>query len=89
MVFPGLATPGPLAGDGRDFILDGPMTPAKKLELHLCREFVRDYIQQALKRTRRAVINPNAIFIAARMSGLKMSTKTLEAVLLEMQQTRL
>jgi hypothetical protein len=61
------------------------MTPAKKLELHLCREFVRDYIQQALKRTRRAVINPNALFIAARMSGLKMSTKTLEAVLQEMQ----
>jgi hypothetical protein len=61
------------------------MTPAKKLELHLCREFVRDHIQQALKRTRRAVINPNALFIAARMSGLKMSTKTLEAVLQEMQ----
>lgn len=61
------------------------MTPADRLELHMCREFVRDYVQQAMKRTRRAVINPNQLFIALRFSGLKVSTRTLEAVLLEMQ----
>lgn len=60
-------------------------TPAEKLEHHLCREFVSDYIQRALRRSSSAVINPNALFIAARMSGLKITTKTLEAVLQEMQ----
>jgi hypothetical protein len=69
--------------------LDSPMTPAEKLELHLCREFVSNYIQQTLKRTRRAVINPPALFIAARMSGLKITTRTLEKVLHEMQKPRL
>ena len=60
-------------------------TPAEKLEHHLCREFVRDYIQRALRGSSRAVISPNAVFIAARMSGLKITTRTLEAVLQEMQ----
>ena len=59
--------------------------PAQRLEHHLAREFVRNYVQQTLKRTRRAVISPNALFLAARFSGLKVSTRTLEAVLLEMQ----
>lgn len=52
----------------------------------MAREFVRNYIQMALKRSSRAVVNPNAIFMAARFAGLKVSTKTLEAVLQEMQQ---
>jgi len=60
-------------------------TPAEKLELHLCREFVANYIQQTLKRTRQAVINPNALFLAARFSGLKISTATLARVIEEMQ----
>lgn len=60
-------------------------TPAEKLELHLCREFVANYIQQTLKRTRQAVINPNAIFLAARFSGLKISMSTLARVIEEIQ----
>ena len=60
-------------------------TPAEKLELHLCREFVANYIQQTLKRTRQAVINPNALFLAARFSGLKISMSTLARVIEEMQ----
>ena len=56
-------------------------TPADKLENNLAREFVSDYIQQAMKRTWRAVINPNQIFFAARLSGLKVSTMTLTRML--------
>ena len=65
------------------------MTPADKLEQHLAREFVSDYVQRALRRSKQAVINPHAVFMAARLSGLKITTRTLEAVLLEMQQNRL
>ena len=64
-------------------------TPAEKLELHLCREFVTDYIEKALTRSSRVVIDPNRIFMAARLAGLKISTRTLGLVLEEMQQTRL
>ena len=62
-----------------------PDDPAQRLELHLAREFVRNYVQMALKRSRRAVVNPNAIFLAARFSGLKVSTQTLGKVLEEFQ----
>lgn len=60
-------------------------SPADRLEHHLAREFVTRYINQALTRSSRVVIDPNKLFMAARLSGLKISTRTLEAVLLEMQ----
>lgn len=62
------------------------MTPAEKLEHYLCREFVTGYINQALSRSSRVVIDPNKMFMAARMSGLKISTRTLATVLEEMHQ---
>ena len=51
---------------------------AERLEHHLTREFVQSYI-----RGKRA-ISPNALFMAARFSGLKISTRTLEKVLGEL-----
>lgn len=63
-----------------------PDDPAQRLDLHLAREFVSGYIRQALTRSRRAVVNPNAVFMAARFAGLKVSTQTLGKVLQEMQQ---
>ena len=51
---------------------------AERLEHHLCREFVVAYMQG------KRAISPNAIFMAARFSGLKISTRTLEKVLAEM-----
>ena len=69
-----------------NLFLDSPMqSPADRLEHHLAREFVRDYIRQALTRSGRAMIDPNRIFMAARLSGLRVSTKTLSRVLEEMQ----
>ena len=73
-----------------NLFLDSPMqSPADRLEHHLAREFVRDYIRQALTRSSRVVIDPNKLFMAARLAGLKISTRTLGRVLGEMQQTRL
>lgn len=63
------------------------MTPAQRLELHLCREFVAAYIKQALKRSRCAQIDPNKVFMAARLNGLSFSLKTLEVVLRELQKS--
>jgi hypothetical protein len=54
------------------------VSAAERLEAHLCREFVQNYLRG--KRT----INPNALFMAARFSGLKISTRTLERVLTEL-----
>ena len=64
-------------------------SPADRLELHLVREFIADYIARAMGNARAVVIDPNRIYLAARLSGLKVSTRTLEAVLLEMQKPRL
>ena len=62
-----------------------PDDPAQRLELHLAREFVSGYIRQALTRSRRVMIDPNRIYMAARLSGLRVSTQTLGKVLAEMQ----
>ena len=64
-------------------------SPADRLEHHLVKEFVADYITRAMGNARAVVIDPNRIYLAARLSGLKVSTRTLEAVLLEMQKPRL
>lgn len=66
--------------------LDSPMTPAERLEHHLAREFVNRYITRAMGSARAVEIDPNRIYMAARLSGLKVSTKTLATVLEEMQQ---
>lgn len=60
--------------------------PADRLEHHLAREFVNRYITTAMGNARAVVIDPNKLFMAARMSGLRVSTKTLATVLEEMQQ---
>ena len=56
---------------------------AQRLELHLCREFVGQYLNLALRGRRMAVIDPSRIYMAARFSGLRISLSTLEAVLAE------
>jgi hypothetical protein len=61
-------------------------SPADRLEHHMAKEFVVAYINQALTRSSRVVIDPNRIYLAARMAGLKVSTRTLATVLEEMQQ---
>ena len=69
-----------------NLFLDSPMqSPADRLEHHLAKEFVANYINQALTRSRQVAINPNAIFMAARLAGLKVSARTLSRVLDEMQ----
>jgi hypothetical protein len=60
------------------------MTPSDRLELHLAREFVSSYISRALGRTQAVVIDPHRIYMAARFSGLKVSTKMLNKVIQEM-----
>ena len=57
--------------------------PAARLELHLCRDFVRGYLNRALSNRKTATVNPSAIFLAARFSGLKVSAETLRRVLAE------
>jgi hypothetical protein len=63
--------------------------PADRLEHHLAREFVNRYITTAMGNARAVVIDPNRIHMAARLSGLKVSTRTLSRVLEEMQKPRL
>ncbi len=60
-------------------------SPADRLELHLVREFIADYITRAMGNARAVVIDPNRIYMAARLSGLKISARTLGRVLEEMQ----
>jgi hypothetical protein len=62
------------------------MTPADRLEHHLVKEFIADYIARAMGNARAVVIDPNRIYLAARMAGLKVSTRTISTVLEEMQQ---
>ncbi len=59
-------------------------TPADRLEQHLAREFVQNYITHALGRSQAVVIDPHRIYMAARFSGLKVSTKMLNKVIQEM-----
>jgi hypothetical protein len=59
------------------------MSPADKLEHHLAREFVSGYINRALSNRKIVAIDPNAVFMAARFAGLKVSTKTLTTVMEE------
>jgi hypothetical protein len=61
-------------------------SPADRLEYHMAKEFVVAYINQALSRSSRVVIDPNRMYLAARLSGLKVSTRTISTVLEEMQQ---
>lgn len=63
------------------------LDPLERLEAHLCREFVTRYITQAMGNRQAAKIDPHKIFFAARMAGLKISSKTLERVLGEMTTT--
>lgn len=58
--------------------------PASRLEYHLAREFVANYITQAIGNGQSAVISPNKVFLAARFAGLKVSSKTIGKVLIEM-----
>ena len=67
--------------------LDSPMqSPVDRLEHHLAREFVADYITRAMGNARAVAIDPNRIFMAARLAGLKVSTRIISTVLEEMQQ---
>jgi hypothetical protein len=55
----------------------------ERLERHLCREFVASYITKAMGNRQAVALNPHQILFAARLSGLKISSKTLERVLNE------
>lgn len=57
---------------------------AERLEHHLVKEFVQGYIRRAMGRSTQVKINPNQLLLAARFSGLKISTRTLEKVLGEL-----
>jgi len=61
--------------------------PATRLEHHLAREFVGQYINRALTHRKIVAIDPNAVFMAARFAGLKVSTKTLTTVMEEYRRT--
>ena len=61
--------------------------PAQRLEHHLAKEFVEGYIRRALRRSRCVTINPNQVYWAARLAGLKISLSTLEHVLMELQKS--
>ena len=56
---------------------------AERLEKHLAREFVQSYISKALGRSPAVKIEPARVFLAARFSGLKVSSKNLLQVLEE------
>ncbi len=58
---------------------------AQRLELHLAREFIGQYIRTALGKNKSVVIDPNKVFTAARFSGLRISLATLERVIREYQ----
>ena len=60
------------------------LTPADKLEAHLAREFVSDYIERAIGNRLAVQVDPHRIYMAARFSGLKVSTNTLNKVIQEM-----
>jgi hypothetical protein len=61
------------------------LTPADKLEAHLAREFVVNFITHALGRSQAVVIDPHRIYMAARFHGLKVSMATLERVIEELK----
>ena len=63
------------------------LDPLERLEAHLCREFVASYISKAMGNRQAVKIDPHKILFAARMAGLKISSKTLERVLNEMTTT--
>jgi hypothetical protein len=60
--------------------------PATRLEHHLAREFVGQYINRALTHRKIVAIDPNAIYLAARFSGLQLRSETLRKVLAEYRQ---
>ena len=60
--------------------------PAARLELYLTRQFVRSYLDRALSNRKTATVNPSAIYLAARFSGLQLRSETLERVLAEYRQ---
>jgi hypothetical protein len=60
------------------------LTPADRLEQHLCRQFVSSYISRALGSRKAVKIDPHRIYMAARFHGLKVSTNTLNKVIQEM-----
>jgi hypothetical protein len=57
--------------------------PAQRLEHHLAKEFIGQYIKQALTGRKTAMIDPSRIYMAARFSGLRISLRTLDRVLAE------
>jgi hypothetical protein len=60
--------------------------PADRLEQHLCREFVSDYIERAIGNRLAVQVDPHRIYMAARFHGLKVSMATLERVIEELMQ---
>ena len=61
-------------------------TPAERLEMHLAREFVQAYIINALGNRKAVKIDPHRLFMAARFSGLKVSSRTMNKVIEDLQQ---
>jgi hypothetical protein len=57
--------------------------PAARLELFMAREFVSGYINRALSNRKIVAVDPNAIYLAARFSGLQLRSETLRKVLAE------
>jgi hypothetical protein len=63
---------------------DDPLKAAERLELHLCREFVRSYIRQAMGKHTVAKIDTNKLISAARVSGIKAPSRVVIKVLDEL-----
>jgi len=61
-------------------------TPAERLEMHLAREFVQAYITHALGNRKAVKIDPHRLFMAARFSGFKVSSKAMNKVIEDLQQ---
>ena len=61
---------------------DDPLTQAQRLEEHLAREFISGYVAKSAGSA--VLLDANKLFLAARMSGFKVSTRALNKVLTEM-----
>lgn len=54
--------------------------------MHLAREFVQAYITHALGNRKAVKIDPHRLFMAARFSGFKVSSKAMNKVIEDLQQ---
>ena len=61
---------------------DDPLRQAERLEEHLAREFIADYIAKGAGRT--VLLDANKLFLAARMQGFRVSLRALDRILGEM-----